>query len=417
MQILFIDCPGFDDNEGFWKEILNAFSYDYLFENYSGNENLFKIFLVVSYNDLQSSRGEKMLKDLDRLEQMFIDESNWQEGIGFIFTKTKHKTVENILALLNDNPPKELIKWIHFIENHKDHVFFFPKPSKKDVGSLYDFEDHEKLLEFLQRNPLDNPNHKITLSEAAIHTIREVRNDHILNVNSKVQNICAKINERYRKEAGTEELNYWLDILFALLEKNVKTANEFGNTIKELIPDWEWLKNDIDSLEEFELFDNFIDKILCIPYNNTCLKDVIHAWCGQCCSELQKLYIKATQLEHSKEIIKEKDATLKEFENKFQRMEKLLKDREIELKKEFEEQKKLIEKQKNEEIEKVKREHADNLEEMNKKIDEINANHQKEISKLTEASDKHKKDIENLVQLINRPIMDIIWDRMKSYFS
>ena len=54
---------------------------------------------------------------------------------------------------------------------------------------------------------------------------------------------------------------------------------------------------------------------------------------------------------------------------------------------------------------------------MKKKIDEINGNHQKEISKLTEASDKHKKDIDNLVQLINRPIWDIIWDRVKSYFS
>lgn len=64
-------------------------------------------------------------------------------------------------------------------------------------------------------------------------------------------------------------------------------------------------------------------------------------------------------------------------------MEKFLKRREIELKNEFKEQKKLLEKQKIEEIEKVKREHADNLEEMKKKIDEINGNHQKEISKLT----------------------------------
>ena len=54
---------------------------------------------------------------------------------------------------------------------------------------------------------------------------------------------------------------------------------------------------------------------------------------------------------------------------------------------------------------------------MKKKIEEINGNHQKEISKLTEESDKHKKDIENLVQLINRPILDKILDRMKSYFS
>lgn len=79
------------------------------------------------------------------------------------------------------------------------------------------------------------------------------------------------------------------------------------------------------------------------------------------------MYIKATQLEHSKELIKEKEASLKEFNNKFQRMEKLLKRREIELKNEFKEQKKLLEKQKIEEIEKVKREHADNLEEMKKK--------------------------------------------------
>ena len=95
------------------------------------------------------------------------------------------------------------------------------------------------------------------------------------------------------------------------------------------------------------------------------------------------MYIKATQLEHSKKLIKEKEASLKEFNNKFQRMEKFLKRREIELKNEFKEQKKLLEKQKIEEIEKVKREHADNLEEMKKKIDEINGNHQKEISKLT----------------------------------
>lgn len=91
-----------------------------------------------------------MVKSLNRLEEMFINEDNWESGIGFIFTKTKNKTVENILDLLNNNPPRQLIKWINFMEKNQDHAFFFPRPSKKDVGNQNDFEDHERLLEFIQ---------------------------------------------------------------------------------------------------------------------------------------------------------------------------------------------------------------------------------------------------------------------------
>lgn len=62
------------------------------------------------------------------------------------------QTVENIVALLNYDSPNQLNRWIKFIKNHKDHVFFQNQTITiilADVGSQSVFEDNEKLLGFL----------------------------------------------------------------------------------------------------------------------------------------------------------------------------------------------------------------------------------------------------------------------------
>lgn len=43
-NILYCDCPGFEDTNGFFQEIINAFANDYLFENFSGKKIYLKYF-------------------------------------------------------------------------------------------------------------------------------------------------------------------------------------------------------------------------------------------------------------------------------------------------------------------------------------------------------------------------------------
>lgn len=92
--------------------------------------------------------------------------------------------------------------------------------------------------------------------------MKQVRLIHVTEVLDKINKICQKINEQFEKEKTSNELNKWIDIMHELVSKNINNASDFTIVIKELIPNSEQYEQYIKSLEEFELFDHFLDKIL-----------------------------------------------------------------------------------------------------------------------------------------------------------
>lgn len=397
IQIYYIvTVQVFEDTDGFLQEIINAFANDYLFENVKKKKSFYKVFLVVGHDEITASRGDKMVKSLNRLEGMFRNEENWENGIGFIFTKTKNKTIENILDMIKNNPPKSLVKWINFIENHPDHVFFFPKPSKKQIGSQYDFDDHERLLEFIRFNPLVNPNQKTTFSENAILKMKEIRSIHLNNVSNKIQNICCKINEQFHLETSSEEIKRWIDIMQSLVKRKVKTAKDFGKVIQEIIPNWHQYRNDIKCLEEFELFDNFVDKVLYKIEDTSCINDVIRAWCDQCLYGLFQSHTQGIESEfqkksiiEQKKMINEKERINKEYLQKLQELKKEMEDREIQFQKRIEQQK--IENKANYDLEKKKIKNMISSFRMNENYSSNNSENEELKSQLEELEKKYQQ--------------------------
>lgn len=190
-----------------------------------------------------------------------------------------------------------------------------------------------------------NPNLKITLSEIALLKMKEIRSIHLSNVYNKVQNICNKINEQFHNEKTSNEIKRWIDIMHALIKKNVKTAKEFGNVIKEIIPNSQQYEEDFKSLEEFELFDTFIDKVLYKIDDTSCLNDVIQSWCHQCIYGLVHSHTQAVEaesnkreIEQQKKMIDEKDRLNRESLQKINEIRQAMQDREVQFQKRIEQE-------------------------------------------------------------------------------
>lgn len=81
-KTVFIGCAGF------LQEIINAFAIDCLFKQKNNISNKFKILLVISDPEIESGRGDAIVKSIQRLEQIFPDHEQLKNSIGLVITKS-----------------------------------------------------------------------------------------------------------------------------------------------------------------------------------------------------------------------------------------------------------------------------------------------------------------------------------------
>lgn len=331
-NLVFCDCPGFEDTDGFKQEIINSFLMDCLFQNLQKTENKFKILLVLSASEFDTGRGNGINQSIKRLEEMFTDHDQLRSGTGLIITKSDSElTGHDYMEILSTNPPEKMKEWCKFFLDHEDRIFTFPKPSRRDVGKKYEFEDHDNLLRFLQTNPLINPNHKIALSETSRLQMKNIRAIHLQAVSDKVNELCNKINNQFNKEDNSSEMEKWIDVMHTLLKLRVKRAKEFGEAIRANIPNSQLYEKDLQDLAEFELFDSFLDKVLYAEENTSCLSEVIHAWSHQAIIQLEKEQTRALrsefqakELKKQEEMIRKQDEIHSEHQRKIDEMRQML---------------------------------------------------------------------------------------------
>ena len=91
---VFWDCPGFDDNRGIEYEISHAFMFKKLFDTYQSC----KIILVISDDDLNDRRAEKILPAIRALDLFFqSDIQRIRSGLMLVVSgSSPDKTIENI---------------------------------------------------------------------------------------------------------------------------------------------------------------------------------------------------------------------------------------------------------------------------------------------------------------------------------
>ena len=286
--MVFCDCPGFEDTEGFLQEIVNAFAIDCLFSD----NNKFKILLVATNGETEN-RAKSICNSIKRLEKIFINKNQLKNGIGLVITQGDNETTEeNYAEIINDNPSEELKDMAMFFSNNKDRIFVFPRPPRSDVGKEYNFQDHDRLISFLKKDPIVNPEHQIALSETAELTIKNLKKIYDKKASDEIKNVTDKINMQFRKEEKLEEIKKWIERMEKIKNSQVKKANEFPKIIKINIPDYDKYNDDMKSLTEFEVFDRFIDKVLKSDSEESSIVKQIQDWAQQSIRELKEKRIK-----------------------------------------------------------------------------------------------------------------------------
>lgn len=333
--MLFVDCPGFEDVDGCIQEILNAFSMYYIFENYENIENKYKIILVISRDELETNKGIKMISSFKMLNEMFPIGEKLKKNIGLIITKGEPRYsgsdyIEYLLEKIKytENPSVDLVDFCNFFDRNKDHVFSFPQPDTQQSGCQYNFADHNKLLNFLDKNILINPKHQITLSKEAKLKLRIIRNDHSKKLVTVGQNLCEKIYSQFSDESRSIELNKWFIIITNLFKENIKKSYDLMKFIRANFSNSERYKSDIEKISEFELFDAFIDQILYSNLETSCLNEVLNAWCVNAIKQLHQFANNATELENQEKLRREAEERTKEFQKTIDEYEKERKEKE-----------------------------------------------------------------------------------------
>ena len=151
LQLNFCDLPGFKDTGGMKQEIKNSFANDCMFDSSNGDV-YFKILIVVSDSNLKSDRGEGIQSIFQRLEKMFPDIEEFKDKIGLVITQGSNNGI-NYIKALNDRPSDYLRKWCdYYLTDGKDNIFTLPKPSKESIGKQYEFEDKDRLMDFVKND-------------------------------------------------------------------------------------------------------------------------------------------------------------------------------------------------------------------------------------------------------------------------
>lgn len=97
-----------------------------------------------------------------------------------------------------------------FFSNNKDRIFVFPRSLRSDVGKEYNFQNNDRLISFLKKDPIVNPEHQIALSETAELTIYDLKSltefevfdrfiDKVLKSDSEKSSIVKQIQQSNRE--------------------------------------------------------------------------------------------------------------------------------------------------------------------------------------------------------------------------
>lgn len=351
-QLILCDCPGFEDTGGVDQEIINSFIIDYLFQAKPNSMNRFKILIVASISEIATSRGQIISSSISRAAEMLMDPEQIERGLGLVITKSEQGlSAADYVEQIDDNPHESMIKWCEFFKNHLDRVFVFPCPPRNAVGQNYQFDDRNRLLEFLKRDHLINPAHKITLSESAKRQMETLQIIHSGKVTEIIKQMFDKIATKIRKEKNSADFQIWLDLMEKMVDKNINSKNQLRDFVNENISNNGEFDSYYQQLEGFENFDSFIKRALESQTISTAIQLSIQRCLYEMIEEIKKSIYYCNVIEENNKEIEEKDRVIED---------------------QREEQRKLIT-----EIDGQKEQLKNNLEQRKKMMDQLN--HMQEI--------------------------------------
>lgn len=306
LNLLYCDCPGFEDTEGTISEIKNAFMIDSLFQQYHNYPNKIKILLVFSYSDIDSIRRQVIVENIKRLSKMIPNLNKLKESIGLVITKCeKRRTAKGLIEEMNDNNSDPILSnWCQFFLKNLDHVFLFPMPKEDDIDKKYNsFDDRDRLIKFLQNNPLINPKHQTSLSKYAEENLRRIKLIHQSKEDEIIDDFFTKISSLFNNVTDEKKISQWINGMEEL--KNVKNTDEFEQIVLKHIPESSKYGSYFQKMKEFESFDCFIDRVFNIDSETSTMQRSIHLYALKCIEELKRTNTLIKADNESKQKIKE----------------------------------------------------------------------------------------------------------------
>lgn len=416
-KVLYCDCPGFEDTGGMNKEIINTFSDDFLI-NSSEHDIYVKILLVVSAYEFETRRGGVVLETFKRLEKMFPNTEQIRDSIGFIITQGNDdkKGTDYFISLAEKACP-ELKAWCDYFMRRKNHVFLFPQAKKEDVGKQYKFDDYDRLMEFLTRDFIKNPDHEITLGSSSKTQLNLIRSKHLQAINEIVKDLFIKINSKYRESNNSETIGLWLNIMHSLMDQKISKISDLRTNIEKYVPDCEEYDEYFNKLNEYEAIDAFIDRIYDVDTITTSLQDIFRSITHSALKELEKVKIITENSEIQEKLIKEKEKMIERYQDDLQDQ----KDKIDKMKSDFEEeQKKYNEKERennlkliqmNKEIAQQQQIYENKQKEYNEQIDQMNNKISEQQRIIDEKTREHKEKLDQVLNDLQNQQM--INDEMK----
>ncbi|KAK8847172.1 hypothetical protein M9Y10_019755 [Tritrichomonas musculus] len=347
LEVVYCDCPGWEDTENHIQEIINSFIIDSLLSN--SNHNKIKILFVISASEFDAFRARGIAKSIDRINKMFPDVEELKKGIGLVISKSDPNISKNdYLELLEDNASNGMLQWHNYFVSNIDHVFMFPQAKKEDIGKNYNFEDQEKIENFLKNDFIIDPIHKINLNEDAFFYLKNIQLKIFQKDKEAIRNIFILIREFYRNERNSLNLRKWLDTMNQL--KIITKSSEFKKFIQTNFSNVNF-SNNFDILNENEIMNSFIDKVFETNQSQIDIRNAIEKFSIETIQFVEECIRQAEIIEEQERIRIENERQNEERRRRFE--EEQRKQRE-ELEAQIQQQK-ILEEKKRQEIEELER--------------------------------------------------------------
>lgn len=281
-----VDTPGYDDTKGYLQEIKGAFStHDVLCS--SKKEANAKILIVVRAGEIGSKRSKGVQDLLARFDSMFPNLTESEKGaVGLVITcEEMGKPVKEYINKLNRKDSTQITKkWCEYFINHPEQQFVFPAATEDMENKTFDFDDKNRLKEFIQKGQFIVPHPNLSLGKDSILYLENGFLSHTSDLLNEADKIVKCITDIYKQITKGEDLNKWSNKIKNISQMKISSPgilldliqNNFSDNKSKFVDSIEKLE-DLDALHSFfvdvlKINDDKIDDEIKKPIDNKITK-------------------------------------------------------------------------------------------------------------------------------------------------
>lgn len=205
-DIIYWDCPGFEDTKGAEQDIANAFYIQRLFHN-----AFLKILIVVQHTTLKEKRGSAFSHLIGKLGALLKDFDHFKTAIALVVSKTPEeatkdnvrKTIHGIVDKASGSLNDVQISIMKFLLENPQRIEIFGSPTQ--AGVIGD-EQKNKILNMIKNvaKEVSKSDVNITVSDTSLLVSDEISKEFV-NSGSRIY-ILKKYQRSFKKKYNTSLL-------------------------------------------------------------------------------------------------------------------------------------------------------------------------------------------------------------------